>query len=226
MIAYLEGRLLKKDTDRIVLLAGGVGYEILLPAFVMKDLDNCAIEDELALYIYFHQTERTPRPVLIGFHHEKEREFFEMFISVETIGPLKAVKALTLPVEEIAAAIEAKDAAFLKKLTGIGERVANKIVATLHGKTARFGRIRKAGEVPGGGEYAETGMDQERAADVAENDFAVQVMEVLVSRLGYKNGEAREMVAGALKRNPAVDDPESLFEEVFRGRGRTGEVQR
>jgi len=206
MIAYLEGRLLKKEKDRILLLVNHVGYEILLPAFVMDSLAQTAIDDALALYIYFHQTERTPRPVLIGFNREMEREFFENFISVETIGPMKAVKAMTLPVEDIAMAIEEKDAASLKKLNGIGERVANKIIATLQGKTGRFGRIRKTGAPP------------ESTVEAVGKDFAAQVIDVLVSKLGHKSAEAREMVAEAMKRNPAASDPESLFEEVYRGR--------
>lgn len=206
MIAYLEGRLLKKEKDRILLLVNHVGYEILLPAFVMDSLAQTAIDDALALYIYFHQTERTPRPVLIGFNREMEREFFENFISVETIGPMKAVKAMTLPVEDIAMAIEEKDAASLKKLNGIGERVANKIIATLQGKTGRFGRIRKTGTPP------------ESTVEAVGKDFAAQVIDVLVSKLGHKSAEAREMVAEAMKRNPAASDPESLFEEVYRGR--------
>ncbi len=206
MIAYLEGRLLKKEKDRILLLVNHVGYEILLPAFVMDSLSHTAIDDALALYIYYHQTERTPRPVLIGFNREAEREFFESFISVETIGPMKAVKAMTLPVEDIAMAIEEKDAASLKKLNGIGERVANKIIATLQGKTGRFGRIRKTGAPP------------ESTVEAVGKDFAAQVIDVLVSKLGHKSAEAREMVVEAMKRNPAASDPESLFEEVYRGR--------
>lgn len=208
MIAYLEGRLLKKEQDRILLLVNHVGYEILVPAFVMNSLADTDIEDELSLYIYFHQTERTPRPVLIGFNLEAEREFFEMFISVETIGPLKAVKALTLPVEEIAMAIESRDAGMLKKLNGIGERMANKIIATLQGKTGKFGLIRKPGTEEPAGERI----------DAVEKDFAAQVLDVLVTKLGHKPFEAKEMIAAAMKRNPSVFDAETLFEEVYRGR--------
>ena len=206
MIAYLEGRLLKKEKDRILLLVNHVGYEILVPAFVMDSLAESRQDDELSLYIYFHQTERTPRPVLIGFNQESEREFFELFLSVETIGPMKAVKALTLPVEEIAMAIESGDSGALKKLSGIGERMANKIIATLQGKTGRFGVFRKAAE-PG---HVAPDTDLEKA-------FAARVIDVLVLRLGHKPGEAREMVEQAMKRNPSLADPETLFEEVYRG---------
>ena len=106
MIGYLEGKLLHREEDRILLLANQVGYEILVPVFIMKTLEGKKRGDKVALYIYYHQTERQPKPVLIGFNLEAEKEFFQYFISVEAIGPLKAAKALTVSIREIARAIE------------------------------------------------------------------------------------------------------------------------
>ena len=106
MIGYLSGKLLNKQEDRILLLVNQIGYEILLPSIVMQTLTAKSSGDDVALYIYYHQTEKTPKPVLIGFNQEDEKAFFLHFISVEDIGPLKAVKAMDLPISEIAAAIE------------------------------------------------------------------------------------------------------------------------
>ena len=116
MIGYLEGKLLKIEENRIILLANQVGYEILLPAIVRASIDSKKVGEEVALHIYHHQTERQPKPTLIGFNREVEREFFRYFISVEDIGPMKAVQALTVPVRQIARAIESRDAAYLKRL--------------------------------------------------------------------------------------------------------------
>ncbi|MFW6297206.1 MAG: Holliday junction branch migration protein RuvA [Desulfosalsimonas sp.] len=201
MIAYLEGSLLKKESDRILLLVNQVGYEILVPAFVMETIAPRQLGENLALYIYYHQTEHQPKPVLIGFNLEAEREFFQLFITVEAIGPLKAVKALNIPVKEIARVIESKDAVPLKKLNGIGERTAHKIIATLQGKMGKFALIR---DLP------------EKAPEPAE-DAAAQVIEVLVGQLGHRPAEAKEMVDAALKRKPEINAPEDLFEEVYRG---------
>jgi Holliday junction DNA helicase RuvA len=107
MIGYIEGKILKKDEDRILVLANQIGYEVLLPAIVMESMQAKEIGEEISLYVFFQQTERQPKPVLIGFNLEVEKEFFQYFISVEDIGPLKAAKALTVPVREIATAIEA-----------------------------------------------------------------------------------------------------------------------
>ena len=52
MIGYLEGRLLKKEEDRILLLTNQVGYEILLPVVVMESMNSRQEGDEIALYIF------------------------------------------------------------------------------------------------------------------------------------------------------------------------------
>jgi Holliday junction DNA helicase RuvA len=202
MIGYLEGKLLKKDEDRILLLNNQVGYEILLPAFVRRTFHSKGVGDEVALYIYYHQTERQPKPTLIGFNLEVEREFFRHFISVEDIGPMKAVQALTVPVREIARAIESRDSEYLIRLKGIGNRTAQKILATLEGKVAKFALIRQV---------------EKAAQEAPPEDFIEQVQEVLSKQLGHTAREAKELISAALRRNKSITTPEELFEEVYRG---------
>lgn len=200
MIGYIEGRLLGKAEDAILLLANQVGYEILLPAFVMQTFKGKAEGEDVSLYIYYQQTERQPKPVLIGFNQGLEKEFFQLFISVEAIGPLKAVRALTRPMSDIAASIESGDAAGLKSLKGIGNRTAQKIIATLQGKMGKFALMRetKAPEA------------------MVDEDLEQQVVDVLVRQLGHKRTEAHQLVTRAFQSNPSITTPEELFEEVYR----------
>jgi Holliday junction DNA helicase RuvA len=121
---------------------------------------------------------------------------------VEDIGPLKAVKALEVPVREIATAIESGDIGKLTQLKGIGRRTAQKVIATLGGKMGKFALIRPA-------EY------QEQAPAV--EDFSQQVLDVMVKQLGHKPADARLMIANALKRNRSITTAEALFDEVYRG---------
>jgi len=200
MIGYLEGKLLKKGNDRILVLANQVGYEVLLPAFVMNSFKAKSVGDPVSIYIYHQQTERQPKPVLIGFNLEVEKEFFQYFISVEAIGALKAVKALDIPVRDIARAIESKNVQTLKQLKGIGDRTARKIIATLEGKMDKFALIRKS---------------QKEEIPIVE-DLSQQVLDVLVDQLGYKIKEAKQMITDAMKRNSNISTPEELFEEVYR----------
>lgn len=201
MIAYLEGKLKDMYDERLMLLVGGIGYEILIPAYVMNEIRRTKkAGEELAMYISFHQTERQPKPVLVGFKNELDKEFFELFISVEDIGPMAAVKALMRPIREIARFIEEKDIKALRQLKGIGERKAEKIVAALKGKVAKYALIP---EVVLPGEIVE--------------DFRRDVEHVMVTQLGHKVMEARKMIEEAMKRNPAISSSEELFEEVYRG---------
>jgi Holliday junction DNA helicase RuvA len=202
MISFLQGTLLDSTDDRITLLVNGIGYEILIPVFVMNEIkrDMKSENKELKLYISYNQSERQPKPVLVGFKHSAEKKFFELFISVEDIGPSAAIKALVKPVREIARAIEEKDTGALRQLKGIGERKAEKIIATLKGKVAMYALMREVEALP---EPAE--------------DFKKEVENVLVSQLGHKLMEARKMIEEAMKRNPRIFSSEELFEEVYRG---------
>ncbi|TYT75052.1 Holliday junction branch migration protein RuvA [Desulfobotulus mexicanus] len=206
MIAYLEGTLFKKEEDRILLLVQQVGYEIFLPAVVLEALKEKEAGTPLALHVYYYQTERQPRPVLIGFHAEKEKEFFQMFLTVEDIGPVKAAKAFTQPVSEIARLIEAGDVKGLSTLKGIGKRTAQKIVATLGGKAERFL------------DFAVTKEDKTVAAsEVYAKDLIPVVIHVMTDQLGYKAMEAEKLIHSALKRCPEISSPEDLLEEILRG---------
>ena len=201
MISYLEGKLIKIHEDRVTLLVGGIGYDILIPVNVLNDIKRAnKLDSELSLFISYNQTERQPKPVLVGFKNELDKEFFEIFISVEDIGPSAAIKAIVKPIREIARAIEEKDTKTLKQLKGIGERKADKIVATLKGKVAKYALMP---EVPIPAETKE--------------DFRKEVENVLVSQLGHKASEARKMIDDAMKKNPSIISSDQLFEEVYRG---------
>ncbi len=203
MISYLKGELRMNHAhdDRVTVIVNGIGYDVLIPEFVMKRIRADRKEgEEMELYVSYNQTERQPKPVLVGFQSPLDKEFFELFISVEDIGPSAAVKALVKPVREIARSIEGKDAKALRELKGIGERKAEKIIATLKGKVAKYALM------------------PELAAPVEiVEDFRKEVEDVLVSQLGHKLMEARQLIEDAMKRNPRIGSSEELFEEVYRG---------
>ena len=113
----------------------------------------------------------------------------------------KAVKALNVPVQEIANAIELRDVDKLKQLNGIGARTAQKIIATLEGKMNKFALIRKT----------------DRKKIPVEDDFSTLVLEVLVQQLGHKTSDAKHKIEEAFRRNASIATPEQLFEEVYRG---------
>lgn len=210
MIGFLKGRVISRDenSEIITLLVGQVGYEVRLPHIVYRGLEihRMSLEDEpdLELFIYQHQTERTPKPLLIGFRNEVEREFFTKLLSVQDIGPTAAAKALTMPIRTIARAIEERDIATLTKLSGVGRTKAEKIAATLAGKVAKFALIQAE--------------ERELPEAVSTDELRLQVIEVLTTQLGYKRSEATVMVDEVLAENPEIQTPEELFDAVYRSR--------
>src|SRR5688500_13676928 len=141
MIASLTGTLTFVDDDRIHLQVGPILYELLVPA-----ADVTRLKDDIGLEMTFHTllylqgdaNGGNLEPRLIGFLRREDKKFFEKFITVKGIGPKKALKALALPVGEIAHAIESKDARFLVELPEIGKRTAETIIAELSGKVKEF----------------------------------------------------------------------------------------
>jgi Holliday junction DNA helicase RuvA len=210
VIASLRGRLRRRLEDRVVVESAGVGYEVVLPPVVLKGLAEAvagegADAQELSLVIYYHATRDQPRPVLIGFARELEREFFERLITVKDVGPLVAARALVAPVGEIADAIVRKDERFLRRLPGIGPQKCRNIIAQLEGKMAKYALLpREPAPTP--------------APAPAEDGVRVVVREVLVRQLGLRPGEADQAIRDALARRPDVETPEALFEEIYRAR--------
>ncbi|MGH7312813.1 MAG: Holliday junction branch migration protein RuvA [Candidatus Rokuibacteriota bacterium] len=211
MIASLRGRLRRRLEDRIVLETGGIGYEVLLPPIVLGELQHLAAEagdtaSEVALVTYYHATRDQPRPVLIGFTSELDREFFEKLITVKDMGPMVAARALAAPVAEIAAAIARQDEKYLRSLPGIGPQKAKNIVAQLHGKVAKFALVHDAVTEP------------TPAPAVASGDGLRElVWEVLVKQLGHRPGEASQLITEAFTRRPGIASAEELFDEIYRG---------
>ena len=211
MISHLTGNVLRmpEGSGKLVLLtSGGVGYEVTLPASVYQSLIAEGVHEgaPLSLEIYFHTTDRQPRPILVGFRDQREKRFFEQLVQVEGVGPVRAASALIFPVSAVATAIENEDLTLLRRMPGIGDRAAQKIIATLRGKVLEWA-------------MAEDGAPDEAAA-AADGDSSAktrdQAIEVLVS-LGHRTTDARENVDDALVRNPELsEDSEELIREVFR----------
>ena len=216
MIASLTGRLRRRLEDRIVLECGGIGYEVFLPPIVLRQLEPLAAAADdaasvLSLVTHYHATRDQPRPVLIGFTSELDKEFFERLITVKDMGPMVAARALAAPVGEIAAAVARQDEKYLRSLPGIGPQKAKNIVAQLQGKVAKFALARD--------EAAVAAPAAPRAPEPVGEELREMVWEVLVKQLGHRPTEASQLIADAFKRQPGIASAEELFDEIYRGAG-------
>ena len=125
MITFIQGKVLERKVAALIVMAGGLGYEVLVPPAILANLPEAVEGREVALVVYYYlqidQSRATP--VMIGFRETLERDFFEEFIQVASIGPRTAVKAIAMPIAKIAAAIESADMRQLTLLPGVGQHL-------------------------------------------------------------------------------------------------------
>jgi len=213
VIATLSGRLRRKLEDRVIVECGGLGYEVFLPPIALRQIEHVAAGpgekgSDLELVIYYHATRDQPRPVLIGFTSDLDKEFFEKLITVKDIGPMVAARALAMPVAELAEAIARQDEKFLRGLPGIGPQKAKNIVAQLQSKVAKFA-LARAGAAAEALDTAPAPVDADGLREL--------VWEIMVKQLGHRPSEASQLITDALRRRPSVMSPEELFDEIYRG---------
>ena len=201
VFSRISGTLVERSGETVVVEAGGLGYEIVVPTSIASKLPAVP-GTPLALEI-FAQLQidgNAGRFTYFGFTNPIEREFFEALISVASIGPKTAARAFSAPPARIARAIDEGDHAFLRTLPGIGLQKARDIVAKLQGKVTRFLLIQDsppaARPIPG---------------------FAEEALAVLV-QLAYKRAEAEAMVSRTLEAAPEIRDAETLLAEIYRRR--------
>lgn len=205
MISRLRGKLVHVDEQSVLIETGGVSYEVMVPTGLADRLrQNGHLDQEISFdtiyYIEAGDRKSNHYPRLVGFTDPVDREFFHLFTQVPGLGVKKALKCLILPINQIAAAIENKDPAVLSRLPGVGGRLAEKIIAELHGKTAKFALSKT--EEPLAGKNRDATPLQEEA------------LEVLL-QLQYTRAEAEKMIEHVLSKQAKVKNAEDLITLIF-----------
>jgi len=202
MISAITGELKRTDEEHAHVQCGPILYELLVPAIDVPELQG-RIGEELSFHtiFYLQGDGNSFEPQLIGFLRPDDRRFFQQFITVKGIGPKTALRALTVPVGQIADAIEAKDARALTQLKGIGKRTAELIIAELGGKVAGF-----AGAV-----------DRLVSKVVRLSDEDEAAIAVLVSpQMGLRRPDAERLLIRVKDADPKLQKAEQLVHEMLR----------
>ena len=120
----------EKRTDSVVLEVGGVGYGILVSS---EDFGTLKQGEEARVYVYDHLRENTHE--LFGFCRHESQELFELLLQVNGVGPKMALSILSIGnSEQVRQAIASGDIAFIQQASGVGKRLAERIVVDLKDK--------------------------------------------------------------------------------------------
>jgi holliday junction DNA helicase RuvA len=136
MIALLRGKLLEKHPNQIIVEAGGVGYDVLIPISTFSALPDAGSEVQLRIHTHV----REDAFALFGFLTSEEKGLFEKLISVSGIGPKLAVTVLSgLATPALVEAIRGGHVEQLVRIPGVGKKTAERMVLELKDKLEGLG---------------------------------------------------------------------------------------
>ena len=201
MITKITGHLVALKDDVLTLRIEAFEHEVLIPEFTRRQLQH-ELNREISLHTIEYlegnpmQGRLTPR--LIGFLSEVEREFFELFCSVDGVGVRKALRAMIRPVKEVATSIEEQDAKALSALPGIGPAMSERIIAKLRRKVPKFALMVARKEV-----------DSDIASDVVSETYDV------LRGLGHSESDARRLIDSALATKKKFKGVQDLLQAIY-----------
>ena len=184
MIDYIKGELTELTPALATVEAAGVGYALNISLNTFSAIQG---KKEVKLYVY--ESIREDAYVLYGFVNKKEREMFELLISVSGVGPNTARMMLSsMSVQELCTAISTGNERIVKGIKGIGKMTAQRIIVDLRDKIVALGI---ADEIPAGGTIA-------TPVNSAVKDEAVAAL----TMLGFSPAPTQKVVVAILQENP------------------------
>lgn len=134
MFDYLKGQVDYKTTNYVAVDVNGVGYKVFIS---LRTYDTIAEGENIKIYIYNHIKEEEFK--LVGFLNKKERNLFEMLLSVKGIGVSLALAIMsTFHIDEIKTLILREDYLTLKKVPKLGQKKSQQIILDLKNKISKL----------------------------------------------------------------------------------------
>ena len=144
VLTKVRGILQTVANESLTLLVDPFEIEVLIPEHTRRQVQS-KLGEPITLHtiLYIEGGSMVSRllPRLVGFTSAIDREFFEIFCSVDGVGARKALRAMVRPVRELARSIQDQDVKLLATFPGIGEATAERIVAKLRRKVGKFALI-------------------------------------------------------------------------------------
>ena len=202
MYHHLRGKLIELSSLNAVVETSGVGWDVHVPLSTSSLLGEGLGEEVL---LYTHLLVREDVLKLFGFLTTEERELFRLLLSVSGTGPAIALKALSaFTVGELISDLSSGDVNSLKRIKGVGKKLAERLVLELRDKT---GVLLAGLETPG---VSGTSLQEGKSGRVHELALSALV------ELGYSARDARSRVETAWQLLRERMDPGSAQEETIR----------
>lgn len=181
----LRGKIIHKGLTNIIIDCGGVGYKVFVTIDTLQKL-----REDRETILFTHMSVRETALDLYGFSSEEDMKFFEMLLTVSGIGPKTGMSVMgSTSVETLKTGIQSGDATYLTKISGIGKKVAQKIIVELKDKLGAIDFDTNSGK----------------------NTNEAMAIDALLS-LGYSERESRETVL----KIKGKDSPESIIKEALK----------
>lgn len=146
MISYLKGKVVLARWGVLIVDAGGVGYKVFVDPQIKISANIVGAKEDIELFV--HQHLREDASDLYGFLSYQELELFEKLISVNGVGPKAAINIMAAADSgRIVKAIISDDLGFFTAISGIGKKVAAKIILELKSKISADKSINVIGQL-------------------------------------------------------------------------------
>jgi Holliday junction DNA helicase RuvA len=204
LIVTISGKLTQVGETAVAIESPPFEYEVLIADYTRRQLQS-RIGESIRLHTLDYiegnaQSGGRLTPRLIGFMTEPERQFFDLFCSVDGVGVKKALRAMVRPVKELAMLIEGQDTKGLSALPGIGPATSERVIAKLRRKMPRFALM----------------VEKDAVADVIEGGSQVvgETYDALIA-LGHSESDARKLIDSVLTSGKKFKDTESLLTAIY-----------
>ena len=141
MIAHVSGIVAEKFGSAIIVDVHGVGYEVQVAA---GDFDISLLGEPVKFHTYHHIREQSQE--LFGFSSLAAKKLFELLITVQGVGPKAALAILSLgDSEQVRNAIANNDSVYITQASGVGKRIAERVIVDLADKVGLAVQITSSG---------------------------------------------------------------------------------
>ena len=213
VISQIRGILRTVGEEELILAVDPMELEVLIPEHTRRQLQS-KVGEMVSLHTIFYieggQMGARMTPRLVGFFSPIDREFFEIFCSVDGVGARKALRAMVRPVRDLARTIQDQDVKMLATYPGIGEATAERIVAKLRRKVGKFSLIVGSNTAAD----AAASADSNGQAENAEPDVIRDTFAALLS-VGHNESQARQAIDKALAGKKKFKSVADMIDAIY-----------